>query len=74
MLGKGIRILYSEGYCTIQVNNGVQREVTNPNMVEVLRGLHPDDLGAVVAFCKAVGNWADNPKGDSQFMQTAWRK
>lgn len=47
---KRLSIYYNELYSSIIVENGAKRDVTASNMVEVLRSMHPDDLGVVTAF------------------------
>lgn len=50
----------------IEVENGTARKVSGPP-ADVIKQLSVDDLGVVVAFCRAVTNAVDHPTAPSTF-------
>lgn len=67
-MAKKLQIFYRPDYASVNVENGVSRDVSGRTMLDVIRAMHPDDLGVLVAFSRAVCKAVDEPNSPSMFM------
>lgn len=62
-----LSVYYTVDHASITVQNGASRETTATSMPEALRAMHPDDLGVLVAWCRAVTTFVDSDGAENTF-------
>lgn len=63
------RVQPSSQSLMVEIENGVTRKVDGKPAL-VVRGMNADDLGVLVAFCKAVVATVENPLDEAPFTES----
>jgi hypothetical protein len=50
---KKLSIYFTPTHASVTVVNGISRETSSNNMVEVINGMQPQDRAALMQFCQA---------------------
>lgn len=64
-----LSIWFTPTYSSIEVETGVSRTVNGSHVPDILANMNADDLGVVVAFCRAVCQTVDEPTRPSMFLR-----
>lgn len=65
---KRLTVFFSPDRLAVEIQNGITRNVSG-TPIEALNAMNPDDLGVLVAFCRAVCKHVDSPSSPSMFME-----